>query len=647
MKAVMSMESSEIIGDEEVIILNQEIDTALLGIQEQQNSYDVLEDQVSEASSVADTLMEMQGQITKIDNVTPQELDVINIAVEHFCKRLDYKPANTIGLESYVGSNGNRLVSLEGISSFIDSIWQAIKSAFLRLLEWIKGIWSAIFGTKDKVETKLQAAEHSSEKVKVVIKSNTKSEEQIIANVQKAVVEIPQSSTSPTTSQTQTGTPPPQREKGIEEDARKEAFETAFKNARRIEFDEKWKNGTGYLDHAAEGKHAPKVSQGQVVSFLDDKDRRGVIVGTKYGNIVVFERYSPEGSETSGVFVCNIADKVRTNVDFIKFERALSLDNLRDILGHNGRDNIGKLIGSSRVLDIPATRELSKETLKQASIFLNNEKLKKYFRSEFGDSCLTAKQISSRTYQYLAGSYAETIQQTNEFFVSLLDRIEDYKKAVNEGTLNAKGLGSERLKAGMYYSNAIGNPTYYEKNEEANAVDGKNIVTYLLPFDKNLFFIPVHKDRETGLYNEKPLLEFRNFQELKNLEKHNLEIADFFVRDIVLKDARKISDFIKSGVNQRNSDKVQKEITALLGLIEKRLEKLKSELNTANEKRSSEINAITIGLQRLSSYVRIQSAHVCSLALMIEKYNLELVNNLSEYVDGSAKIILKAINVKP
>ena len=645
MKAVMSMESSEIIGDEEAIILNREINTDLLGIQEQQNAYAVLDDQLSEASSVADTLMEMQGQITKIDNVTPQELDVINIAVEHFCKRLDYKHTNTIGLESYVGSNGNRLVSLEGISSFIDSIWQAIKSAFLRLLEWIKGIWSSIFGTKDKVETRLQAAERSNAEVSVVIKNNTKTEERVIASIQKAVVENPQVSTSSDASQKHTDVPA-QREKGIEEDDRKEVFETAFKNAKRIDFNEKWKNGTGYLDHAAEGKHAPKVSQGQVVSFLDDKDRRGVIVGTKYGNIVVFERYSPEGNETSGVFVCNVADKVKENVNFIKFERALSLDTLRDIFGHNGSDNIGKLIGSSRVLDISATRELSKETIKHAANFLNNEKLKKYFRSEFGDSCLTAKQINARTYQYLAGSYAEKIQQTNEFFVSLLDRIEGYKKTINEGTLMVKGLGSERLKAGMYYSSAIGNPDYYDKHKETNNIDGRNITTYFLPFDKNLFFRPPQRDRETGHYNEKPLLEFRDFQELKNLEKHNLEIADFSVRDIVLKDARKISDFIKSGVNQRNSDKVQKEITSLLDAIEKRVEKLRSELSTADEKRSSEIKAITISLQRLSSYLRTESAHVCSLALMIEKYNLELVNNLSEYVDGSAKIILKAMNIK-
>lgn len=159
MKAVMSMESSEIIGDEEVIILNQEIDTELLGIQEQQNSYDVLEDQVSEASSVADTLMEMQGQITKIDNVTPQELDVINIAVEHFCKRLDYKKKPIISLESYSSPRKAAVVAMEGLGSFIESIWEAIKSAFNRLMEWIKSIWNSIFGAKQKIETKVHTTQ--------------------------------------------------------------------------------------------------------------------------------------------------------------------------------------------------------------------------------------------------------------------------------------------------------------------------------------------------------------------------------------------------------------------------------------------------------------------------------------------------------
>jgi hypothetical protein len=77
----------------------------------------------------------------------------------------------------------------------------------------------------------------------------------------------------------------------------KTAFHKAIEGVETIEFDMNWKNGTGYLDHAVKGEHAPILKPGQVVQSVDDYGRKIGIVGTSVGNVVVFDRFvDPENS---------------------------------------------------------------------------------------------------------------------------------------------------------------------------------------------------------------------------------------------------------------------------------------------------------------------------------------------------------------
>ena len=76
-----------------------------------------------------------------------------------------------------------------------------------------------------------------------------------------------------------------------------------------IPFNPQWANGTGYLNGAVSGEHAPKLASRERAMFVDNHGRRAIVVGTTMGNAVVFERYtkSPDNRE---VLVCNLPDEV-------------------------------------------------------------------------------------------------------------------------------------------------------------------------------------------------------------------------------------------------------------------------------------------------------------------------------------------------
>lgn len=87
-------------------------------------------------------------------------------------------------------------------------------------------------------------------------------------------------------------------------------FDKAFAQAKQIPYNPEWANGTGYFDYAVRGKHAPELSQGEVVAAVTPmpNNRRIIIVGTMKGNVVFFERYT---SNQSGVFACNMDYEIK------------------------------------------------------------------------------------------------------------------------------------------------------------------------------------------------------------------------------------------------------------------------------------------------------------------------------------------------
>ena len=70
-----------------------------------------------------------------------------------------------------------------------------------------------------------------------------------------------------------------------------------------ISYNPSWANQTGYLDYAVEGDNAPVLVAGQMVKAIDPRGRRIIVIGTRKGNVVVFDRYS--GQAEMGTWVTN------------------------------------------------------------------------------------------------------------------------------------------------------------------------------------------------------------------------------------------------------------------------------------------------------------------------------------------------------
>jgi hypothetical protein len=82
-----------------------------------------------------------------------------------------------------------------------------------------------------------------------------------------------------------------------------------------IPFDIKWSNGCGYFDFAVYGENAPKLGNGEVVKSFTPGKRRILIIGTRLGNVCIFDRHSEqqlnEKNYNTGTFVYNANEKFK------------------------------------------------------------------------------------------------------------------------------------------------------------------------------------------------------------------------------------------------------------------------------------------------------------------------------------------------
>lgn len=80
------------------------------------------------------------------------------------------------------------------------------------------------------------------------------------------------------------------------------------------EFNNDWHNGTGYFNQLTKTSSL-NVEPGNMAKIVADDGRRIIVVGTRFGNCVYFERYSPKtvnGEEVrSSVITCNVPEKLR------------------------------------------------------------------------------------------------------------------------------------------------------------------------------------------------------------------------------------------------------------------------------------------------------------------------------------------------
>lgn len=67
-------------------------------------------------------------------------------------------------------------------------------------------------------------------------------------------------------------------------------FNAAYESTHRvIQFKPEWSNGAGSFDYAIYGEHAPKLEPGHVFKTATGSGRKMIFIGTKLGNVVVFE----------------------------------------------------------------------------------------------------------------------------------------------------------------------------------------------------------------------------------------------------------------------------------------------------------------------------------------------------------------------
>jgi hypothetical protein len=117
-----------------------------------------------------------------------------------------------------------------------------------------------------------------------------------------------------------------------------DCFEKAFANATSIPYNPKWENGTGYFDNAVTGADAPMLLEGELVSARAIDDRDLIIIGTVFGNVVVFQRY---GSRRD-VFSFNAPGEIK-NILQPFLTGKLSSSAMSSIVGENhGFSNIGE-----------------------------------------------------------------------------------------------------------------------------------------------------------------------------------------------------------------------------------------------------------------------------------------------------------------
>ena len=102
-----------------------------------------------------------------------------------------------------------------------------------------------------------------------------------------------------------------------------------------VPFDASWANGTGYLDDAVSYPLPP----GEMVKTTDNYGRRVILIGTRFGTVVVFDRF--KGQTDGGVYVSNRPRS--TTIDSLMTGTAIGGGEMACVLG-DFCPNIGETI---------------------------------------------------------------------------------------------------------------------------------------------------------------------------------------------------------------------------------------------------------------------------------------------------------------
>lgn len=127
---------------------------------------------------------------------------------------------------------------------------------------------------------------------------------------------------------------------------RKSTFEKAFNDIENvIPFDIKWANGTGYFNGAVTADLGLKPGEVAKSVATAPDNRRIIIIGTCAGNVVLFERYTPNEKAGENLVVVSNAPRGFNKTGLV-IDGAMSDDHFIDVVGMYGQLNVSQRIES-------------------------------------------------------------------------------------------------------------------------------------------------------------------------------------------------------------------------------------------------------------------------------------------------------------
>ena len=161
---VFAMEDDQVITDE-VVENTGEIEAGAAEVVQQAGEVEELQAAIEDAEEGAETLGQIEGVLEESaesgEGVDETAAEIAEVAVESICARLGIRAAKKSfpAMEAF-GSSNSRLsatkIALEGIGEHIKRIWEAIKSAIIRLVEKVKSFFIGLLKNTGLVITHLE-----------------------------------------------------------------------------------------------------------------------------------------------------------------------------------------------------------------------------------------------------------------------------------------------------------------------------------------------------------------------------------------------------------------------------------------------------------------------------------------------------------
>lgn len=107
-------------------------------------------------------------------------------------------------------------------------------------------------------------------------------------------------------------------------------FEVIAEKGNIIPFDNNWANGTGYFDGAVKADLGLKPGELAVSTAGGEDLRKMIIIGTRFGNVVIFERYTPKDDGNENIVV--VVNRPSKLSRFVK-NGAMSTEHFEDLTG--------------------------------------------------------------------------------------------------------------------------------------------------------------------------------------------------------------------------------------------------------------------------------------------------------------------------